>query len=422
MKKLVLVLSALFTTAFVFAGGIENKTNLSTGFVRNPSRNVEAERPEAAFYNIAGTGFMQDGLYAEIGNQFVFKEYSNSWNGIQALGVTGGKTKDNTPVLLYPDVDIVFKHTSFSVFADFGIYGGGGNLNYKNGTSLTAAAFGKAAGATPAVASAFVAAANNHSVDISSITYGGQVGVAFRVFDFISLAAAMRFAYGTQSMKLKADALRAVGGDTIEYKADGFSAAPVIGGHVRILEILDIAVQWQFLTNLKYTVKSVNGNTTVAESLGIKDGKTFRTDIPSAINIGVGVRPIPPLYLNAGFNYYFNKSAKLDSVLKETEYQDSLEVSLGVDYSILKNLGVSLGAVYSKQGSTKEVNNVFSPILDSVTIGCGIEFKPINQLTLTLAGMYSIYFEKEYELASGLDAKLNKQVGAASLGVTYKFF
>lgn len=52
-----------FLSAFpLFASGVENKTNMSTGYLRNPSRNSEAKRPEASYYNIAGTAFMEDGL------------------------------------------------------------------------------------------------------------------------------------------------------------------------------------------------------------------------------------------------------------------------------------------------------------------------------------------------------------------------
>lgn len=49
MKKI--FASAIFAAIFagvVFAGGIDSKTNLSAGFSRNPSRNTEFERPEAA--------------------------------------------------------------------------------------------------------------------------------------------------------------------------------------------------------------------------------------------------------------------------------------------------------------------------------------------------------------------------------------
>ena len=77
MKKSLIGLFATLLASQVFAGGIDAKTNLNAGYIRNPSRNTESERPEAALYNIAGTAFMADGLYLEAGNQFIFKTYSH---------------------------------------------------------------------------------------------------------------------------------------------------------------------------------------------------------------------------------------------------------------------------------------------------------------------------------------------------------
>ena len=58
MKKTLLSVIFGLSAFSAFAGGVENKSNMSTGYLRNPSRNAECERPEAAFYNIAGTAFL----------------------------------------------------------------------------------------------------------------------------------------------------------------------------------------------------------------------------------------------------------------------------------------------------------------------------------------------------------------------------
>ena len=105
MKKLIAsTIFAAISASFIFASGVENKTNLSTGYLRNPSRNTENERPEAAFYNIAGTAFLKEGLWIGGGNQFVFKEYSNKLdtnNSYSALGIKDYEATDDTNVYLY---------------------------------------------------------------------------------------------------------------------------------------------------------------------------------------------------------------------------------------------------------------------------------------------------------------------------------
>ena len=95
-KSIALLFAGALVTGFAFAGGIENKTNMSTGYLRNPSRNVEAARPEASFYNIAGTGFMENGLHIEVGNQFIIKEYANTLSKTAGTIPSGTKYNDET--------------------------------------------------------------------------------------------------------------------------------------------------------------------------------------------------------------------------------------------------------------------------------------------------------------------------------------
>ena len=227
MKRTLAFAAAAMSVAFAFAGGVENKTNMSTGYLRNPSRNAEFQRPEAAFYNIAGTAFLQDGLWIEAGNQFVFKEYKHELNDDTLEALFNSKdivtsSSDTTTVWLYPDFDAVYHHGDFAIFANFGIYAGGGTLNFDDGSAaigaklISAAGDAKAAaqkyataGVTDkaqmygAMANAAAGAAPDHSLKINSITYGGQLGGSYKFLDgMVSVGAAFRMVYGTQSMEL----------------------------------------------------------------------------------------------------------------------------------------------------------------------------------------------------------------------------
>ena len=124
MKKIAATsILALFGAGALFASGVENKTNLSTGYLRNPSRNTENSRPEAAFYNIAGTAFLDEGLWVGGGNQFVFKEYANELKDEVDLGDYGKispyYSNDETTVWLYPDLNAVYKKEQVSDFRQF---------------------------------------------------------------------------------------------------------------------------------------------------------------------------------------------------------------------------------------------------------------------------------------------------------------
>lgn len=416
MKRTLAFAAAAMSVAFAFAGGVENKTNMSTGYLRNPSRNAEFQRPEAAFYNIAGTAFMNDGLWIEAGNQFVFKEYKHELTDktvlatFKALNIDNTTGSDTTTVWLYPDVDAVYHKGDFAAFLNFGVYAGGGSLNFEDGSPAIAA---KIVGANLALAGA----AANHELKVDSITYGGQVGGSYKFLDgMLSVGAAFRMVYGTQSMELtSSDAAfkGANGGDTIGYDAKATGFGGVFGVHARPIDKLDLSVQYTTINKIKYKVDNVEGN--LAGGLGIKDGNKFNNDLPATLSFGASYSVIDPLLVSFSCNYYFNKQATMDSVLGETDYDNSIEFALGADYRINEMVSASLGFSYSKQGTNDESNSYFSPVLDNFTVGGGVEVTPMENLTLTAAGMWVNYFDEDYD-----PFKLSKDLVMASIGVTYR--
>lgn len=439
MKRIFTVGFFALFAGFAFAGGVENKTNMSTGYLRNPSRNAEAERPEAAFYNIAGTSFLNDGLYFELGNQFIVKEYKNTLatDALSALGIKKGESyNDETFVYLYPDADIVYKHGPFAVFGNFGIYAGGGTLDYSEGTAVTTLLFGSKAATALTAAATYGAAGDNttaeryktigngllaiakdHSLNVKSITYGEQIGASYNFMDMISVAAGVRFLEGTLSMGIESDGLKALqsGTDEISCEASAFGVSPVFGLHVRPIKTLDIALQYQMATKMNYEISDVKGS--LAGELGIKDGNEYRNDLAHVINFGLGYRVIEPLYVSASFNYYINSAVEFGSVLGENEYDNSFEFALGADYRFNELISASLGLAYGKQGTDDENNSAFNPILDSFQFGGGVEINPIENLSLILGAQYVKYFDSSY-MDDMVD--LSKNLFMFSLGASYR--
>lgn len=495
MKKIIFAALIAFAAVCVYAGGVENKTNMSTGYLRNPSRNTENERPEAAFYNIAGTGFMADGLYIEAGNQFVFKEYANELKtgdkykiiDAEGHGVPDYYSNDETTVFFYPNFDVVYKKNRWSMFLTFGVYAGGGALTYSEGTSATSLMFlngasqqgnaatkaGLAAGAAKTsaekaasaaeqykqagdiataaeyskkakeyetlaknydtemknyknVVDASLAMAQKHSLDVTSLTLGGQIGAAYLVTDWLSLSAAYRYTYGTQEMVLKCNDPTGTfnsinGGNKISYDAKGFGQSCVFGLHIKppVIPGLDFSVQYQTLSRIEYNVSNVKGD--IAKYYGITNDTNFRTDLPAVLNLGLGYKIFEPLYISTSFNYYFNDFASQDNILGETDYDNSWEIAFGADYKICRFLGASAGIAYSNQGITDTSNSTFNPVLDSLTVGGGVEVTAVKNLTITTSAVYVKYFDADYYL-SGNKTELSKNLWMLSLGVTYKPF
>ncbi len=515
MKKfLSSILLLSLSAASMFASGVENKTNLNQGYIRNPSRNAENERPEAAFYNIAGTAFIPDGFYLEAGNQIVFKDYANelkTGDAYAGVGVKDYKANDDDPAILYPDFDVVYKKGNVAFFGTFGIYAGGGHLFYENGTSATSLMFlnganslkasatknglasmaaasasdqyksgilaqaggaswddittmmstpndylddatkAKKAALAPAyteylsyinlsqaydnakniegqVATASLALAQNHSLDVTSITYGGQIGLAYRPWDWISFSGAYRYTYGTQSMELKCNdpTFKAINkSNKVSYDAHGFGQSMVFGIHAKPRDVsgLDVAIQYQTLSRIDYDVEHVTGDT--AKYYNITDETTFRTDLPAVLNLGLGYRTTDALYLSSSFNYYFNDFAHQDNILATTDYDNSWEIAVGADWKICKYVGLSCGASYGHQGITDTSNSTFNPVLNNYVIGGGFEINPTEDLTVTAGYLYTNYDDADYylggEKSSSTRTTLSKKVTNIAFGVTYRF-
>lgn len=419
MKKLTVAAAAIFATAVLFAGGIDNKSNLNAGYLRNASRNTEHKRPEAVLYNIAGTGFMDDGLAFTVGNQFIFKKYTND------LEMNNTEYTDDKNVFFFPDFEAVYKKDNWAVFGGFGVFAGGGSLDYKDGNAATyLALFKKVFEKTTSQATAN-AVASNHSLDVYSVTMGEILGGAYQLNDNISISAAGRFLHSTQDMTLTCAPLASMGngGSDLGYNAKGYGFGGIFGVNTKDLFLpgLYLSAQYQTITKMDMKFKDTTG--TMTSGFGIVKDEKFHNDLPAVLSLGAGYYATEDLYFSISYNHYFNTQANMQNPLgkADLEYKDSWEVGIGCDWQVAPKVGVSGGLMYSKQGTKDDLNSAFSPVLDSFVAGCGVEYQFTKQIMGTLAYMHCRYINKDYEM-SGKSMELDKDIYLASLGVTVRPF
>ncbi len=129
MKKALVLLMALavvLVSVNVFAGGAIQNSNLSAEYMRTLNRQAATDSADAAIYNPAGMALLQNGLYVNLGNQFVFKTYS-----AELAGTTYETTE---PSLLFPNAILAYKQDDWAAFFTFTVPGGGGTIKYKDGS------------------------------------------------------------------------------------------------------------------------------------------------------------------------------------------------------------------------------------------------------------------------------------------------
>lgn len=183
MKRLLMFLcvSALvFAVATpVMAGAIDNKHNYSAEYVRTLNRNAATDSADAVAYNPAGTVKMEEGFYVNLSGQYAFKDYSNTFNGIEY---------DSDEPDVVPSLFALYRKDRWAGFAAFTIPAGGGSVDYEDGMATT---YRIAQGVilTPA----YNGPIRDMSLEGESYYYGITVGGACALNDWLSVSVGLRY-------------------------------------------------------------------------------------------------------------------------------------------------------------------------------------------------------------------------------------
>ncbi|MDR0872279.1 MAG: outer membrane beta-barrel protein [Prevotellaceae bacterium] len=193
MKKVLLSIAAGALCATAFAGGLLTNTNQNVHFLRNPARDASTEI-DAVYSNPAGLSFLEnDGLTLSLNNQSAFQTRTVSttfapfaMNGGSATKEYEGKAK----AWFIPSLQAAYKLDKWVFSGSFAVVGGGGTLKYDNGLpSFEALVVSQIAEPLTQLSQASGVPAG-YSLDMnlegSSITYGVQLGVNYKINDIFS--------------------------------------------------------------------------------------------------------------------------------------------------------------------------------------------------------------------------------------------
>ena len=197
--KTVLALVATVAVAGqALAGGPMTNTNQSASFLRSLARGTSLD-PDAVYNNPAGTVFMADGWHIGINDQMAYQtRTTTSTFAPFALGANNGgqATKEFQGSVfspLIPSVHAMWKHNRWAIMLGMGVNGGGGTIEYNDGL----ASFERQFSVLPAGMKALGIDATGYGMDMylkgSSMTLAFNAGAAFRITDWLSIAAQVRY-------------------------------------------------------------------------------------------------------------------------------------------------------------------------------------------------------------------------------------
>jgi long-subunit fatty acid transport protein len=177
---------------------------------------------------------------------------------------------------------------------------------------------------------------------------------------------------------------------TVDASQSGTGITPILSANYSPTDNLDIAVKYEFKTELNLKTKVVNG-----QGGGVfVDGQTVIADMPAELSVGVDYRPVKKLLLSASFDEYFDKNVDYDGSesinLNEID-KNFVEYGLGAEYSINEKLRISAGWAHTETGINLNYQSDQSFSTNTNSFGAGFGYRITPMIDLNLGGQYTFY-------------------------------
>lgn len=438
MRKILTVLViVLIHHSLIFAGGIMTNTNQSASYIRMLARDASLDM-DAVYYNPAGLGLMDEGLFVSFNNQTIFQT-RKIVNEFPTLN--NGEYKGTVKAPLFPSFYAVYRLKKFAFSGGFMFVGGGGGATYKTGLP----SFETGISAIPSILTANSIPTSDYMVDIffegRSVFMGAQLGVSYQVFDFLGAFAGARYVMANNSYQgyfrnlvinpehpanasggfMRASSFFEAIGDpvTAAFTADkevdviqsGRGFTPVIGLNYSPMKNLNIGFKYEFKTKLE-----LENDTRYDDTYTFPDGEITRQDMPAMISLGASYKVIPELTISLGGHYYFDRQASYGKVKERTSfplfdptfYKNSeiiksnfFEAALGIEYEISDNAYLSIGYLRAQSGVNNKYQSDLSHSLSSNSIGFGSSYGLSRRVKINIGVLLTFYDRYENPVKYG---------------------
>lgn len=467
MKKFFTLILSLATVSTVLAGGPMTNSNQSAAFLRSIARGTTLDT-DAVYNNPAGTAFMADGWHLGINNQMTKQTRTiNSTFAPFAMGAgnNGQASKEFKGEVfspLIPSVHLTWKKIRWAVMLGMGVNGGGGSLEFDNGLGSFERQFSVLPGSITAMGAQFAQLnpafadikATQYSMDMylkgSSQTLAFNAGVAFRITDWLSAAAMVRYsttsnayegymkniqfnptaaALGYNGSMVSAskffmDAATALNGMAAQMEAAGNAqmAATLRGvANEKLLpntvttadHILDVeqtgtsispvlalyfqkgkwaaSAKYEFKMATELEIKSAEVSAKDPVINGIfTDGSKVKAETPALLAIAAS-RECGPVKITAEWHYYFDKDA--ENSFSSCIEGNTQEYLVGAEWQISKKWLVSCGVQRTQLDMNENAYSDMNFSTSSWSTGIGAAYQVCDLVRINVGVMPTFYEE-----------------------------
>ena len=447
--KLTLALAAsMMVITSAFAGGPMTNTNQSAHFLRSIARGTSLDT-DAVYTNPAGVVFMDNGFHIGINNQMaaqtrtISSSYPLFAQGASNHGATTKDFKGEVFSAFIPSIHFAWKHNRWAVMAGIGVNGGGGSLHFDDGLGSFERQFSvlptaisqlgkQLAGINPAMA----VSVSQYDMDMeltgTSMTLAFNVGAAFRITDWLSIAAQLRIsgtansyvgeiddikinptmaAMGLTGQMIPAEkfftdagaALEAMNnpmaGMAAQYAAqtkdhildveqEGTSISPVIALAFH-KGPWDASLKYEFKMATELEIKSaaVSAADPIIDGI-FPNGAKVKSETPALLAAAVS-RHFGPVKVTAEWHHYFDKDA--ENSFSNVINGNTNEYLMGVEWSINDRWLVSAGAQRTQLNMIENNYSDMNYSISSWSVGGGLAVLSSEKVRLNLGIMPTFY-------------------------------
>lgn len=452
------LVAAMTITTTVFAGGPMTNSNQSASFLRSIARGTSLD-PDAVYNNPAGVVFMDNGFHIGINDQMAKQTRTVTSTFAPFAMSNGNATKEYVGEVFSPTVPSVhfaWKHNRWAVMVGMGVNGGGGSLEFDNGLASFERQFSVLPGAISQLGQqlgqmnpAMAVSANRYSMDMylkgNSMTLAFNAGVAFRITDWLSAAAQLRYSTTSNgyegymkniqinptmaAMGLQGDMMSAAqfftaagaalgqlnpalaqqtavyaaqtADHTLDVKQKGTSISPVLALAFHKGK-WDASVKYEFkmATELEIESAAVSANDPVINGI-FPNGAKVKSETPALLAVALS-RHFGSVKVTAEWHNYFDKDA--ENSFSPCITGNTNEYLLGAEWSIsdkwLVSAGVQRTALNMDINKYSDMNFVTS----STSVAAGVKYNFSEKVGLNL-GIMPTFYDKETAVgqASGIN-------------------
>ncbi|MBO5686848.1 MAG: hypothetical protein J6R84_01370 [Alistipes sp.] len=418
-KLLLALLGATICHTAVFAGGPMTNTNQSAAFLRSVARGTSLQS-DAVYFNPAGVVFMDNGFHIGINDQMAKQTRTTSSSLVMGNNLPGGfsETEFQGSVFspLVPSVHFAWKHNRIALMAGMGVNGGGGTIKYDNGL----ASFERIVSSFPTLLTANGLPTTAYSRDLflegSSMTLAFNFGAAFRITDWLSVAAMVRYSSSNNSYKaglsnmmlnpahpllnptsqmvsagqlltsINMAQYAALVDQQLDVKQKGSSFSPVLALSFHKGK-WDASVKYEFemRTELENeTSKDINLGTGGM----FPNGAKVKAETPALLAVAVS-RHFGPVKVTAEWHEFFDKNA--ENSFSNVITGNTTEYLLGAEWQITDKWLVSAGAQYTALDMDPAKYSDMNFSCPSVSVGLGFMYSFSEKIGLNFGVMPTFY-------------------------------